>query len=254
MRIALIWYLQPRSLACLTAHKVSQTQHMQIKPPFPWNPPPPAVFPSSAHDSYIQPLLHIPPCHPWCRCLSFFHTPHLAVRKSCWNHSSMFRIWTCLTLSTASSPTQVIIISGLGQWFSNFAALWDYPRVLWRPTWPFRTNTQKRCPFHYRGLEFKSRKSRNTWSNRQIWPWNMEWNRAKTNRVLPRKCTGHSKHPRPTTQEKTLHMDITRWSTPKSDWLYSLQPKMDKLYIVSKNKTGSWLWLRSWTPYCQIQT
>ena len=34
---------------------------------------------------------------------------------------------------------------------------------------------------------------------------------------LPRKCTGHSKHPFPTTQEKTLHMDITRWSTPKSD-------------------------------------
>ena len=28
-------------------------------------------------------------------------------------------------------------------------------------------------------------------------------------RVLPRKCTGHSKHPLPTTQEKTLHMDIT---------------------------------------------
>ena len=25
---------------------------------------------------------------------------------------------------------------------------------------------QKRCPFHYRGLECKSRKSRNTWSNR----------------------------------------------------------------------------------------
>ena len=24
---------------------------------------------------------------------------------------------------------------------------------------------QKRCPFHYRGLECKSRKSRNTWSN-----------------------------------------------------------------------------------------
>ena len=39
---------------------------------------------------------------------------------------------------------------------------------------PSRTNTQKRCPFHYRGLECKSRKSRNTWSNRQIWPWTME--------------------------------------------------------------------------------
>ena len=36
-------------------------------------------------------------------------------------------------------------------------------------------------------------------------------------RVLPRKCTGHSKHHLPTTQEKTLHMDITRWSTLKSD-------------------------------------
>ena len=28
----------------------------------------------------------------------------------------------------------------------------------------------KRCPFHYRGLECKSRKSRNTWNNRKIWP------------------------------------------------------------------------------------
>ena len=33
---------------------------------------------------------------------------------------------------------------------------------------------KNRCPFHYRGLECKSRKSRNTWSNRQIWPWNVE--------------------------------------------------------------------------------
>ena len=40
---------------------------------------------------------------------------------------------------------------------------------------------------------------------------------AKTNRVLPRKCTGHNKHPLPTTQEKTLYMDISRWSTRKSD-------------------------------------
>ena len=33
---------------------------------------------------------------------------------------------------------------------------------------------------------------------------------GKTNRVLPRKCTGHSKHPLPTTQEKALHMDIAK--------------------------------------------
>ena len=46
-----------------------------------------------------------------------------------------------------------------------------------RPSRPFRTNTQKRCPFHYKGLECKSRKSRNTWRNGQIWPWNTEWSR-----------------------------------------------------------------------------
>ena len=98
---------------------------------------------------------------------------------------------------------------------------------------------KKRCPFHQRGSEWKSRKSRDTWSNRQAWPGGTKWSRAKANRVLPRERTGHSKHPLPTTQENTLHMDITRWSTPKSDWLHSLQPKMEKLYTVSKNKTGS---------------
>ena len=121
-------------------------------------------------------------------------------------------------------------------------------------TRPFRTNTPKRYPFHYRGLECKSRKSRDTYSNRQIWPWSTEWSRAKANEVVTRECTGHSKHPFPTTQEKVLYMNITTWSIPKSDWLYSFQPKMEKLYTISKNKMRSWWWLRSWTSYCQIQT
>ena len=30
---------------------------------------------------------------------------------------------------------------------------------------------KKRYPFCYRGLECKSRNSRATWSNREIWPW-----------------------------------------------------------------------------------
>ena len=41
--------------------------------------------------------------------------------------------------------------------------------VLWWPTRPSITNTQKRCPFRHRGLKCKSKKSRDTWSNRQIW-------------------------------------------------------------------------------------
>ena len=49
----------------------------------------------------------------------------------------------------------------------------------------------------YRGLECKSRKSRDTWSNKQIGPWITKRSRAKANRVLPRECTGHSKHPLP---------------------------------------------------------
>ena len=40
---------------------------------------------------------------------------------------------------------------------------------------------------------------------------------AFSNSSLNREHISHSKHPLPTTQEKTLHLDITRWSIPKSD-------------------------------------
>ena len=60
-----------------------------------------------------------------------------------------------------------------------------------------------------KGLEYKSRKSRKTWSNRQIWPWSTEWSRAKANRALPRERTGHSKHTLPTTQER-----LYTWTSP----------------------------------------
>ena len=35
-------------------------------------------------------------------------------------------------------------------------------------------------------------------------------------------------------------MNITRWSTLKSDLLYSLQPKMEKVYTVNKKRPGAW--------------
>ena len=77
--------------------------------------------------------------------------------------------------------------------------------LLYWPTRPSWINTPKIYPFHYRGLECKRGKSRNTWDNRQIWPWSTEWSRANVNGVLQRECTGRSKHPLPTTQEKTSH-------------------------------------------------
>ena len=55
--------------------------------------------------------------------------------------------------------------------------------VLWRPTRPSRTNTKKSCPFHHRALGCKSRKQRDTRSNRQVWPWSIKRSRAKANRV-----------------------------------------------------------------------
>ena len=125
--------------------------------------------------------------------------------------------------------------------------------VLWRPKTPSRTNTKKQCPFHDRGLKCKSRKARDNQNNRQVWFWSTKWSRAKANRVLSREHAGHSKHPFQTTQETTLHIDITRWSILKSDWLCSLKLKTKTLYTISKNKIWSWLWLRSWAPYCKIQ-
>ena len=54
-------------------------------------------------------------------------------------------------------------------------------------------------------MECKCRKSRATWSNTQIWSLSTKQSRSKGNRVLLREHTGHSKHPLPTTQEKTTH-------------------------------------------------
>ena len=76
-------------------------------------------------------------------------------------------------------------------------------------------------------------------SNRQAWPWSTKWSRAKANRVLPKECTGHSKHALKTTQEKILHMDITRWSISKSDWLYSLQPRWRSSIQPAKTRLGA---------------
>ena len=55
----------------------------------------------------------------------------------------------------------------------------------------------------HREMECKSRKSRDTWSNSQVWPWSTKGSREMANGVLPRECTDHNKHPLPTTQDST---------------------------------------------------
>ena len=54
---------------------------------------------------------------------------------------------------------------------------------------------QRLAFFHHRGLECKSRKSRQSWSSRQALPWSTKGSWAEANRVLPREHTGHNKHP-----------------------------------------------------------
>ena len=59
---------------------------------------------------------------------------------------------------------------------------------------------------------------------------------AKANRVLPRECTGHSKYPLPTTQETTLHMDITDgaafFAAKDGEALYSQQKQEWELTVA----------------------
>ena len=96
---------------------------------------------------------------------------------------------------------------------------------------------KKRCPFHHRGLECKSRKLRHTWSKRQIWPWSTKWSRVCQENTLVIAKTLFQQH------KRRLHTDITRWSTLKSDWfiffevkdgeaLYSQQKQDHKLTVA----------------------
>ena len=81
-----------------------------------------------------------------------------------------------------------------------------------------RTNTQKIYPFHCRRLNGKvgSQEMPGVTGKFGLGV-QSEAGQRLTEFFLPRERTGQSKHPLPTTQEKTLHMDITRWLRPKSD-------------------------------------
>ena len=91
-----------------------------------------------------------------------------------------------------------------------------------------RTNTQKSFTFYHRGLDCESRELRDTLNNRQLWPGVQN----EAGQELTEFC-----------QENTLVIENTFSNNPRDDTargksgrLYSLPPKMEKLYTVSKNK------------------
>ena len=128
-------------------------------------------------------------------CVRLFETPWMAVRQaslSITNSRSSLRL---MSIESVMASSHLILCHPLLllppippsiRVFSNESTL----RMRWPKYWSF---------------------SFSIIPSKEIQGWSpTEWSRAKTNRVLPRKCTGHNKHPLPTTQEKTLYMDITR--------------------------------------------
>jgi len=126
--------------------------------------------------------------------------------------------------------------------------------ILWWPTWPSITNTKEKDVIFIKG------------------DWKAKIGSQETPVVTGKfGCGLQNEAVQRLTefcQENTLVLANTlfqqhkrwlyTWTSPersilKSDWLHSLQPKMEKLHTVSKNKTGNWLWLRSWNPYCQLK-
>ena len=118
--------------------------------------------------------------------------------------------------------------------------MWNMLYRHWRDGW-----WMKRC---------KSRKSRDTWSNRQIWSWITKWSRAKANRVLPRERTGHSKY-----LFQKHKRQLYTWTSPdgqywgQTDYILCSQRWRSSMQSA-KSKIGKWLWLRSRTLYYKIQT
>ena len=95
--------------------------------------------------------------------------------------------------------------------------------VLWRPTRPSKTNTQKRCLFHCRGLECKSRKSRDTWkvkvkslSRVRLFatPWTVAYQAPQSMEFSRQECW--SGLPFPSPWDTWSNRQIWPWSTKQS--------------------------------------
>ena len=179
---------------------------------------------------------------------STLHSQQKSPKFSTWMHSQKLQNDFC------SFPRQTI------QYYNNPSLYpdqlcwisWSW-MCLWRSTRPSTTNTQNGYSFHYMGLEWKSRKSRDSWVTGKF-GLGIQNEAGQSLREFCQENTLVIANTLFQPHKIWLYTVITRWSILKSDWLYSLLSKMEKLYTVSKNKTGSWLWLRSLTPYCQIQT
>ena len=108
-----------------------------------------------------------------------------------------------------------------------------------------------KSPFHQKGMECKSRKSRDIWSNRQVWPWSTKWSRTKANRIFPRTHWSEQHNFSNNTSDSSTHGHHQMINT-KIRVIMFFAAK-EKLYTVSRKKDLKLMWLRSWAPYCKLQ-
>ena len=125
-------------------------------------------------------------------------------------------------------------------------------KVLWRPTRPFRTNTQKRCPFLYRGLECKSRSQEipgvtgkfGLGVQNEAWQRLTEFCQENALVLANTLCPQHKRR-------------LCTWTSPDGQYWsqidYILCSQRWRSSIESTKTRPGADWIRSWTPYYQMQ-
>ena len=136
--------------------------------------------------------------------------------------------------------------------------------VLWRPTRPFRTNTQETCPYIIGDWNAKVESQetpgvtgkfglgiRNEAGQRLI-----EF--CQENALVIANTLFQQHKRRLYTSSSNTREDSThghhQMVNNKIRLIILFAAKDGEALYSQQKKTGSWLWLRSWTPYCQIQT
>ena len=94
--------------------------------------------------------------------------------------------------------------------------------VLWRPRRPPRTNTKKKVPFIIGDWKVKVGSQEIPGVTGKFGLGEQNEAKQRLTEFCQENAFSHSKYPFSTTQEMTLHMDITKWSILKWNWLHPL--------------------------------
>ena len=130
-----------------------------------------------------------------------------------------------------------------------------------KPAWTSGSSRFTYClsqsPFHYRGLECKSRSQETpeVMGKFGLGVWNeagqrlIEFCQENTLVIANTLFRQHKRRLYTWTSTDGKHQNQIDYSLCSQRWRNSMKSEKKE-----KEKTRSWLWLRSWTPYCLIQT